>query len=215
MSGPYCTVADLYNFGLPRGSLPNPGRQASSVDASTNAFTLADHGFATGDVCTLRAEAGGSLPAPLVAATEYYVRELTPDVFELAATDGGAAINLTTAGSRVLVIARLNREAAILFGAALIDDMLPAHTVPLMAPYPPIVTMTNAELAIWKLTQHTGSGTASLIAMVDAARARLERWGKGVPLRGTNTDAQGRAQLSASASAPYTDPRGWNRYGGL
>lgn len=43
---------------------------------------------------------GGSLPAELTAKTDYYVQGVvSPGVYTLAATPGGALINLTTAGS--------------------------------------------------------------------------------------------------------------------
>ena len=41
----------------------------------------------------------GALPAPLVSYTVYYVKYLTAFTFNLALTNGGAAINTTTAGS--------------------------------------------------------------------------------------------------------------------
>jgi hypothetical protein len=41
----------------------------------------------------------GSLPSPLVQGTIYYVRDYTNYTFKLAATPGGAAINLTSTGS--------------------------------------------------------------------------------------------------------------------
>lgn len=42
---------------------------------------------------------GGTLPAPFVAATTYYVINATKTTIQLAATAGGAAINITTAGT--------------------------------------------------------------------------------------------------------------------
>ena len=41
----------------------------------------------------------GALPAPLVTYTVYYVKYVTATTFNLALTNGGAAINTTTAGS--------------------------------------------------------------------------------------------------------------------
>ena len=41
----------------------------------------------------------GALPAPLVTYTVYYVKYLTANTFNLALTNGGAAIDTTTAGS--------------------------------------------------------------------------------------------------------------------
>jgi hypothetical protein len=183
---------------------------------STAASTLAidGHGFATDDPVSFRAEAGGSLPAPLAAGTAYFAKPTTDDAFQVAATAGGAAITLTTAGARVIAIAPLPIASAIAWASRLVDDMLPAHLVPMVAPnIPEIVRMTVAELAAGKLLGRTGSASKSLAEMVDAARKRLERWGKGVPIRGENVPVA--ANLAASASVPYTDPRGWSRFGGL
>ena len=102
-------------------------------------------------------------------------------------------------------------QAAIDFGAELINDVIP-HLLPLVAPYPPIVVMTNAELAIGKLLAITGSGSKSLGEMVDVARKRLERWAAGAQVRGAN--AQPSANLAA-ATAAATDSRGWRRFGSL
>jgi hypothetical protein len=47
----------------------------------------------------------------------------------------------------------------------------------------------------------------------DAAMKRLERWGTGVPIRGENAPPAG--GLSVTATLPYSDTRGWTRFGGL
>lgn len=210
----YCEQADLYSYGLPRGALRNPGRLVGSVSAVTDSIELDDHGLVTNGVVTFRAEAGGSLPSPLVAGVEYFAVPTTDSAFQVAAFEDGPAIDLTTAGSRVLAIVKLSKADAIAWGAALIDDMLPGHAVPLTAPYPPIVVMTNAELAASRLLALTGGLTKTLGEIVDAARKRLERWGRGVPIRGTNAPDAGNLAL-VSAAVPVSDTRGWTRYGGL
>jgi len=124
-------------------------------------------------------------------------------------------IDFTTNGVRVVVGTQLPFAAAIAFGKALIDDMLPAHLVPLTAPYPPIIVMTNAELAIGKLTGSTGNGSKSIGAMVDEARKRLAEWAKGKPLRGENVPPPANLATAAVATAPCRDDRGWRRWGAL
>ena len=59
----YCTEADLYDYGLPRGSLPNPGRIVAEVASGTEILTLDGHGFRDDSELLFRAEAGGSLPS--------------------------------------------------------------------------------------------------------------------------------------------------------
>lgn len=210
----YCVRADLYSFGLPRGTIPNPGRLVLSVDTTTNAMALGDHEFATGDPLVFRAEMGGSMPAPLVAGTRYYAIALTDGTFQVSATSSGAAIDLTTAGSEVLVSSPLPVEESIEWGAEVITQALVNHAVPMTAPYPPIVVMTNAELAAAKLGLFSGGTAKSLTDMMAAATARLEKWSKGVSVRGENTAPTERTNLAVSASVPYHDSRGWSRFGG-
>lgn len=209
----YCAPADLYSFGLSRGALPNPGRLVSSVDTASDTLVLDVHGFDTNDEVQFRAEAGGSLPAPLVAGTTYFAISISDSTFKVAATSGGAAIDLTTAGESIVVIAPLPVLAAIAWASRIIDDMLPVHLIPLEAPYPEIVTMTCAELAAGKLLSLRGAASKPLADMVDVAHKRLERWSKGAPIRGENAPAPANKAVSASASA--SDPRGWRTWGGI
>ncbi len=213
MADSYCVAADVYTFALPRGALANPARPVASVSAGGNTISLDLHGFSLNDPVSFRAEAGGTLPAPLVAGTTYYAIPVSDSVFSVAAAADGAAIDLTTAGTRVVVIDQLPMAAAIEWGAAMINDMLPAHVIPLVAPYPPIVVMTNAELAGGKLLARQGSASKSLTEIADQARKRLERWAAGAPIRGENAPEP--ASLAASATAPVSDARGWNRWGGI
>lgn len=209
----YCDPADLHDFGLPRGAVPNPGRLAGSVSAASNVVELEVHGFALNDAVTFRAEIGGVLSSPLVAGTTYYAIPLTEDTFSVAATVGGSAIDILTNGSGVIVITPLPILASISWASRLIDDMLPAHVVPLTAPYPAIVRMTCAELAAGKLVGSSGATSKSLTEMVDYAKTRLTRWAKGVPVRGDNAPKS--ANLSCTATLPYLDSRGWSRFGGI
>lgn len=220
---PYCVEADVYSYGLPRGALRNPGRPADAARAIDDAIALDVHGFALNDQISFRPEAGGRLPMPLVQGVTYFAIPLSEGAFSVAATEDGAAIDLTTDGARIVVIAPLNFTAAIAFGAEIINDQLPAHCVPLVAPYPPIIVMTNAVLAGGKLMN--GSASQSLLQIVDEANQRVARWAKGQPLRGTNTAKQVPAQVPQSSDGPPSpplqmtigacDPVGWNRFGGL
>jgi len=56
------------------------------------------HGRSNGDAVRVEAPAGHSLPTGLAAATTYYVVAAAADTFQLAATQGGAAITLTGDG---------------------------------------------------------------------------------------------------------------------
>lgn len=209
MASQYCTVSDLSSYGLQPGALSNPARHVYSVTAGTDVITADNHGLSDGDEVTFRVDAvGGSLPSPLVAGDTYYVIRVTDSRFSVSSTPGGSAIDLTTAGENVLVASPINYIAAIEFGSEVINNSLPAHIVPIdESAIPTIVRMTCAELAIGKLMSKYGSAPATLSAAVDAAQKRIERWAKGVPVRGVNSPP--RAQLSRAATAPYVDAKGW------
>lgn len=209
----YCSPSDLHAFGVPRGSIPNPGRAVASVNVTDNTITLDAHDLGADEVIGFRAGAGGSLPAPLVAGTTYYADPVDDTRFRVRAAAAGAAIDLTTAGSIVLLLVPLNKAAAISFASRLIDEMIPAHLVPLET-VPDIVKITCAELAAWKLASMRGSASKSLLDMYKAADEIIKRWAKGVPVRGT-PKAEKRTNLAVSATAPYCDSRGWNKFGGI
>jgi hypothetical protein len=210
----YCGPSDLYDHGIVRGAVSNRGRVVDAISSSTDTIPLDVHGFELGDPVTLRAEAGGALPAPLAEGTTYYAIPLTESSFKLALTATGPAIDLTSAGAHVVIIAPLPVGAAISWASRVVDDMLPAHVVPLADPVPPIVRFTTAELAAWKLSSRGGSGSISLTAIVDAAQKRIARWAAGVPIRGTNVQAA--SNLAAAGGASLARRRSdWDRFGGI
>lgn len=71
--------------------------QAVTASAATDRITLTAHGLNWGDQVTF----GGTPPAPLSANFTYYVRDQTANDFKVSATAGGAAIDLTSAGTSV------------------------------------------------------------------------------------------------------------------
>lgn len=217
MATRYCEESDVYSYGLPRASVANPGRLAQSADPSTNTITLNVHGFAEGSAVRFRADAaGGSLPGGIAEGTTYYVQIVDADRFRVSTTAGGSVVDITSAGLRLIVIPDLTLTPEIEWASALIDDALPAHLVPLEAPYPPIVRMTCAELAARKRMVMQGAVSESVATFADEAIKRVQRWAKGVPLRGENVTNERRANLAASsASAPRADRSGWGRFGGI
>lgn len=211
----YCDKSDLYAYGLPRGSTPNPGRLVAAVDVATDTLTLAEHGLSDGDSFLLRPEGAGSMSAPLVANTKYFAVSTTDDTFKVAASDGGPAINLTTTGERMVLVVPLQIPAAIRWASSMLDQFIPAHAVPLEGePLPPVLRAVCAELAAGKLTRLMGRNSKTITTMVDDAGKLVARWGKGVPIRGEN-EPQTNTNLARAATAPYCDRGGWNKYGGI
>ena len=213
MATHYCSASDLYDHGLPRGGVPNPGRLAGSVSTSTSAFELDGHGLDSGDQVSFRADAGGSLPSPLVTGQTYYALPVDDAHFRVESSVGAGAVTLNTTGARVLVVIPLPILGTIEWASRVIDDMLPAHVSPLSEPIPQIVRVTCAEIAAKKLAGARGADSLTLNAIVDAAHKRLERWAKGIPLRGPDVPA--RAGLAGGVTADFGDRMGWRRYGGI
>jgi len=81
---------------LGRGSTT---RFALTADATLNRFTRVAHGWAPGTELRI---VSGTPPAPLVLNTPYYLVTVNADDFQLAATVGGAPIDITTAGVSIL-----------------------------------------------------------------------------------------------------------------
>lgn len=203
----YCAQADVVAF-LPSGGLPNPARVATA-DATSNELTSEGHGLVDGATVRLRAETDGELPAGLAEATTYYAIVVSSSRFKVSATSGGSAIDFTTDGENFVYSAELPWSAWIDWGARQVDSFLPAHVVPIVAPYPEIVVTANAELAAMRGLQATAGADIDLGARIDAIGARLTRWAKTLPVRGVARETQSPVNLSVTASAGATDPRGW------
>jgi hypothetical protein len=88
------------------GRSPVPTRLAAdrsvTFDATANTVLSTAHGLAAGDEVTLFSSAGA--PGGLVVGTRYFVVNPAVDNFQVAATLGGAAIDLTTAGTAPHII---------------------------------------------------------------------------------------------------------------
>jgi hypothetical protein len=93
----------IYDFGAP----PHVGKLSSfyngttveptSINTGTDTITSAAHGFVDGEM--VFGWTTGTMPGGLTAWVPYYTRDTTTDTFKLAATSGGAAIDITTAGT--------------------------------------------------------------------------------------------------------------------
>lgn len=69
-----------------------------TADDSNDVITATGHTYSDGDVIQL-SNSGGALPAGLSANTNYYVRDVSGDTLKLAASSGGAAIDITDTGT--------------------------------------------------------------------------------------------------------------------
>lgn len=71
--------------------------QAFTANATTDRLSCEDHGVEADD--HIVAATSGTLPTPLALATEYFPVEITPNSFKVATEPGGAAIDITGAGT--------------------------------------------------------------------------------------------------------------------
>lgn len=94
-----------------------------TAEADTELFTAADHGMETGDGPIQVANAGGALPAGLVAATNYWIVKVSADTFKLATTRAlalaGTTLAITTDGTGTQTLSdTATTERVVVSGAA-------------------------------------------------------------------------------------------------
>lgn len=202
----YCTPADTVAF-LPAGGLPNPARTAQG-SSSGNWIESDGHNLAEGALVEVRAETGGSVPGGLAESTTYYAKVLTASRFQLAATLGGAAIDLTTAGTNFVYWSPLPWEDWIEWADRVVDTFLPEHVYPLN-PVPDVARLASAELAAALGLQKTAGAAIDMGARIDAIGQRIARWVKTLPVRGLSVQTHQPPNLAVTSSTGATDPRGW------
>jgi len=78
------------------------GTPKAFTAATSDTITAPAHGLSDTNTVVVWASAGGTLPTGLTAGTIYYIRDSATDTFKLAASSGGAAIDLTAAGAGVM-----------------------------------------------------------------------------------------------------------------
>jgi len=79
-----------------------------TVVAATDVITAIGHPYADADPVTLT-NSGGALPAGLSVQTTYYARDVSGNTLKLAATAGGAAIDITGTGTGAHFLGQIPR----------------------------------------------------------------------------------------------------------
>jgi hypothetical protein len=85
----HCRTDKCGNFGT-----------VSAINTTTDVLTSNAHGLANNTLVGIATT--GTMPAPLIAGSMYYVVNKTTNDFQVSLTSGGAAIDLTTAGTGTL-----------------------------------------------------------------------------------------------------------------
>ncbi len=91
-----------------------------TADAGTDKITYIAHGLGNADRVKVSCATGGSIPGGLSAGVWYYVVNAAADDFQLALTDGGAAIDIASAGSQVQI------DSTAPYGEDLVDGLADA-----------------------------------------------------------------------------------------
>lgn len=198
------------NRWLPAGEITGWSRFAGSATASGDSFELDGHGLEDDDAVTVRVTDDGTLPAPLAEGTTYYAIRVSNARFQLATAEGGSAIDLTTDGASVIVAKEPPYDDVIEAYSRWVDTFLPAHSVPLSTPLGAehaLIRMLVAKLSARALLNLDGKSSEIVNAEELAAKAQLERFAKGITVRG---DTGTRTNLAVSSPATSTsDSRGW------
>lgn len=194
---------------LPPGAITSPTGILASCLASSDVLTYDGHGLETNDEVTVRAASAGTLSAPLVAGAVYYAIRLTNSTFKLAASAGGAALNITSDGVEMIVTREPKFDDVIEFVSRWADTFLPAHVVPLTAPIHPLVRGVVADVSAKRILNANGADSAVVNAAELAGKAILERFAAGMPLRGGTAQTPANLAITATSVSSGSDPRGW------
>lgn len=174
----YATLASLHLYGVPRGLLVAEAREATAV-AATDRIALGDHGLDDDDTVLVVAGPGGVVPGGLAEGTVYYARVVTDSVIELAASAGGAAINLTSAGTApwgVQVSLEPAVEAIAESYSRAADRQCLAHAVPFAAPYPVEVVDYVATQTALRTLLMLGKSSLQMSELADRVARDFKAW---------------------------------------
>jgi hypothetical protein len=94
------TVGNFLGMGPAGGGARRQFSVVDPADITANTIDSAAHGLSVGNQVVFWASSGAGLPTGLTVGTIYFViaTGLTTDVFEVSATLGGSAIDITAAG---------------------------------------------------------------------------------------------------------------------
>jgi hypothetical protein len=213
----YATRAQVYRL-VPRGTLGEAARVVANADASLDRLELGGHGFEDSDPLQFQVDQGGVLPAPLALLTVYYAKLVdigggvkSDGLLQVSASPGGAAINLTDVGTKpyrvYLPVDALIDVTNEIFSRWL-DGKLPAHGVPLAAPYPAWVSDAVALRTAARLVRRKSlSQYAGLLAEEDTLLKDVASLVRGIPLRDDSV-VTGSTNLATSESIDVDAGRG-------
>jgi len=211
MAAMYATRAHVYRL-VPRGTISEAARVVASVDSTLDRIELEGHGLDADDPIQFKVDQGGALPGGLALLTIYYAKLVdigggvkSSSLFQVAATLGGAAIDLTTSGTkpfRVFTPIDAIVDQALELFSRRVDRECSSHGVPFVVPYPPEVVDAVVVLTAHRLVRRARlTGFESLQAEEDAVMRNFTSF-KNAPLRdATATASTNRAQIASASSS--------------
>lgn len=103
------------------------GYGAVTADSGTNRLTLSAHSYSEGDAIIIDANSSGVIPSGLSDTQLLYVTNPTTNNFQVAATRGGAPIDITSTGSGTLTVYPIDYQTDLkVIGNEITDLWLPA-----------------------------------------------------------------------------------------
>ncbi len=189
----YCTPEDCYQIAATCGSVDEPRREVASVDTVADVLELANHGCRLDDPIEFRTLPGGTLPAPLTASAVYRAKPVpgSDSLLQVAATIGGAAIDLTTAGEYFALVPNTREvlRSQIRIWSQACHRYIPSHAMPLepdlSGRYPETVRQIVAVLATQAAFDRLGRGNVRLEALAERTRKDMSPLLAGIPPRDT------------------------------
>lgn len=213
MADAYATRDDVYRQGVPRGALVSPARVVSSVDVSANRLEIEGHGCSLDTPIQFQIDDGGAVPAPLTTSAVYYARPVTDSesLLEVAATAGGAAIDLTSSGENVRLLVPLGPMLDDLLEvySRWVDSQLIGHEVPLESPFPKWVTHAVAVRTAAHAARVLGLGSQGdmlFVAEQQVIRDVLSL-AKGTPIRDADATTSANMATGTTPTSTYSDAR--------
>lgn len=211
----YCSPEDVYRLGVPRGSLDEPVRAVSSVDTLANTIAVAGHGYELDDGIGFHAFPGGELAGGLAHATVFYARPVvgSSSLFQVAASPGGAALDLTSSGTAFGVASDTNSFIRLHIRAwsQVVHRYIPAHAMPLTRDvsgrYPMTVRQIVAVLSGESASDARGRSNARVSELAGRTRESMKLLLSGLPTRdtGITTEETNLARGASPTLCPRTD----------
>jgi hypothetical protein len=103
-------IVSITTGSSPTITVKNKTFAPADVDTGTETITIASHGFVNGQ--KVRFVSSGTLPGGLTANDNVFIINTTVNTFQISQSFGGAAINLTTAGTGTHTVFRFHNLSA-------------------------------------------------------------------------------------------------------